>query len=162
MKLLAFSILVAGALLRSAWAFAETMEQQHRRQDPFRQRRIFDRYHLPTAASPPPPLFRQSGGTRLDATVMDAIGALRGGVSDDVLAAEAFEWCSNLGAPAALVAGAVLATLSSTRNELTPREADAAGVQFRKKTCRVRAFGLLFVGSVTSRACLFVPNEAIL
>jgi len=141
MKLLAFSILVAGARLRSAGAFAET-EQHGRRQVPFQQGRILDRSRLPTA-SPPPPLFRQPSGTRLDATVLDAIGALRGGVSDDVLAAEAFEWCSNLGAPAALVAGAVLATLSSTRNELTPRETDAAGVQFRKKTCRVRLVGWL-------------------
>jgi len=82
--------------------------------------------------------------------------AIRGGTSDDVLAAEAFDWCSNLGAPAALVAGAVLATLSSTRNELTPRETDAPGVQWRKKICRfllLSAFALevfcIFVTTVT-------------
>ena len=102
-------------------------------------------------------LLQRRSGTRLDAiadakhllwgittskTAVAAVVAssLRGGVSDDVLASEAFQWCSNLGAPAALVAGAVLATLSSTRNELTPLETDGHGAQLRKKICRVRSY----------------------
>jgi hypothetical protein len=70
------------------------------------------------------------------------------------LAAEAFGWCSNLGAPAALVSGAVLATLSSTRNELTPRDADKRRVQFAKKTCRA----LLLSAFAFEVFCIFVTT----
>jgi hypothetical protein len=80
--------------------------------------------------------------------------ALRGGMSDDDLAGEAFGWTTNLGAPAALVAGAVLATLSSTRLELTPLKTDRKRIQYAKKACRI----LLLSSFALEIFCIFVTT----
>lgn len=106
---------------------------------------------------------------RLQPTTLPALGSsklfdlvrLRGGNSDDTFAAEAFDWCSNLGAPAALVAGAVLATLSATREDLSPRKADNGFIRLAKKLCRallLSSFALeifcIFVNTVTGTMLL--------
>ena len=67
--------------------------------------------------------------------------ALRGGgaakgVDDLEMAVDAFDWCSNLGAPAALVGGAVLATLAETREFLAPKKSDSGLRRLLKQTTR--------------------------
>ena len=49
---------------------------------------------------------------------------------------DAWEWCNGLQAPAALVAGAVLVTLSETRNDFAPRKHDSRWIRLAKMTCR--------------------------
>lgn len=73
----------------------------------------------------------------------------------------AFEWCANLGAPAALVAGAVLATASEHRQHLLPCKDDARWVRRVKNWCRfllLSSFTLeifsIFVTTVTSTLLL--------
>ena len=73
---------------------------------------------------------------------------------------DAWEWTANLGAPAALVAGAVLVTLSETREELAPRKTDKNWIRVAKQMCRfllLSSFGLevvsIFVSTVTG-SCL--------
>jgi hypothetical protein len=73
---------------------------------------------------------------------------------------DAWEWTSNLGAPAALVAGAVLVTLSETREDLAPRKTDKNWIRVAKQMCRfllLSSFGLevvsIFVSTVTG-SCL--------
>jgi hypothetical protein len=46
------------------------------------------------------------------------------------------EWTANIGAPAALVAGAVLVTMSETREDLAPRRADIWWVRKAKMAMR--------------------------
>jgi len=76
-------------------------------------------------------------------------------------AASAWDWTANLGAPAALVAGAVLATLLETRETMTPRNNDAKWIRMLKKSCRfllLSSFFLevvcIFVGTVTGSVLL--------
>lgn len=59
--------------------------------------------------------------------------------SDEVeaLAGEAFDWLANLGAPAALVAGAVLQTLSDEKDQLKTLRADARWVKIAKRTAHL-------------------------
>jgi hypothetical protein len=85
------------------------------------------------------------------------MAALRGGaetISDNALSMEAFDWLSNLGAPAALVAGAVLATLSQTREDLSPRKDDESWIRFTKKACRA----LLLSSFAMEVFCIFVTT----
>ena len=77
------------------------------------------------------------------------------------LAVDAFDWCANLGAPAALVGGAVLATLAETREFLAPRKRDTTTRRVLKQTTRLlllSAFGLeiisIFVTPVTGTMLL--------
>jgi hypothetical protein len=49
---------------------------------------------------------------------------------------DAWEWTANLGAPAALVAGAVLVTLSENRVDMAPRRQDKKWIRLLKQTCR--------------------------
>ena len=79
----------------------------------------------------------------------------RGGqVSDDTLAQEAFDWTSHLGSPAALVAGAVLATLSQTRPDLAPLKEDKVWIRAAKKLCRA----LLLSSFAFEVFCIFVTT----
>ena len=98
---------------------------------------------------------------------------LRGG-GDNEVAFNAYEWCVNLGAPAALVAGAVLATLyeSVRGGALEVREGDGRYARLAKKVTTLlllSAFALqiasIFVTTVTgtvllSRDWTDVPTEA--
>jgi hypothetical protein len=45
---------------------------------------------------------------------------------------DAWEWTNAIGAPAALVAGAVLVTLSETREDTSPRKSDSKKTRFFK------------------------------
>ena len=74
---------------------------------------------------------------------------------------DAWEWTANLGAPAALVAGAVLVTLSETREDLAPRKTDKNWIRVAKQMCRfllLSSFGLevvsIFVSTVTGTCLL--------
>jgi len=110
--------------------------------------------------------FASSGITRLPATSLrltsvDVVTTatklvlLRGGqIGDDTLAAEAFDWTSNLSGPAALVAGAVLATLSTTRAELNPTKEDQQWMRLAKKMCRA----LLLSSFALEIFCIFVST----
>lgn len=81
---------------------------------------------------------------------------------DDISTAfDAWEWTSNMGAPAALVAGAVLVTLSETREQLVPRRRDSKSVRFLKRLMRLlllSSFALevvsIFVGTMTGSVLL--------
>jgi hypothetical protein len=98
---------------------------------------------------------RQRAHTELGS--INWLAVLRGGaetISDDALSAEAFGWLSNLGAPAALVAGAVLATLSSTREDLSPRKEDKSWIRVAKKGCRA----LLLSSFAMEVFCIFVTT----
>lgn len=86
---------------------------------------------------------------------------IRGGSIDLEMASEAFAWCSNLGAPAALVAGAVLVTLGETREEMAPMRNDTAKVRRFKQLQRfllLSAFALetisIFATTVTGTMLL--------
>jgi hypothetical protein len=86
---------------------------------------------------------------------------IRGGSVDLEMASEAFAWCSNLGAPAALVAGAVLVTLGETREEMAPMRKDTAKVRRFKQLQRfllLSAFALetisIFATTVTGTMLL--------
>jgi hypothetical protein len=74
---------------------------------------------------------------------------------------DAWEWTANMGAPAALVAGAVLVTLSETREQLVPRRRDTKKVRFLKRAMRLlllSSFALevvsIFVGTMTGSVLL--------
>lgn len=76
-------------------------------------------------------------------------------------AASAWGWTTNLGAPAALVAGAVLVTLSETRTNMIPRKDDTKVIWRLKQCCRfllLSSFALnvvcIFVGTVTGSVLL--------
>lgn len=80
---------------------------------------------------------------------------------DTSLAFDAWEWTANIGAPAALVAGAVLVTLSETREDLSPRKNDMNWVRTLKRTMRfllLTSFALevvsIFVGTMTGSVLL--------
>jgi hypothetical protein len=86
-------------------------------------------------------------------------GELRG--VDSQLVFDAWEWCSNLGAPAALVAGAVLATMVESREGLAPKRRDSPLVRRTKKATRfllLTSFGFeivsIFVTTVTGTMLL--------
>lgn len=71
------------------------------------------------------------------------------------------EWTAGIGAPAALVAGAVLVTLSETREELAPRRKDPIWVRRGKMTMRfllLSSFALevvsIFVSTMTGSVLL--------
>jgi hypothetical protein len=73
----------------------------------------------------------------------------------------AWEWTANLGAPAALVAGAVLVTLSETREAMGPRKNDKKWIRAAKQTYRfliLSSFALevvsIFVSTVTGSVLL--------
>uniref|UniRef100_A0A7S2UAZ9 Uncharacterized protein n=1 Tax=Attheya septentrionalis TaxID=420275 RepID=A0A7S2UAZ9_9STRA len=77
------------------------------------------------------------------------------------LAFDAWEWTANLGAPAALVAGAVLVTMSETRGEFAPRQSDRKWVRVAKQLTRLfllSSFALevisIFVSTVTGTVLL--------
>ena len=90
---------------------------------------------------------------------------LRGGnaniPTDLSLSVDASDWCANLAEPAALVGGAVLATLATTRQDLAPKKSDSYWRRRTKQTLRfllLTAFGLeiasIFVTTVTSTMLL--------
>lgn len=74
---------------------------------------------------------------------------------------DAWEWTANLGAPAALVAGAVLVTLSETRETMQPKRSDKSWIRFAKQGFRfliMSSFALevvsIFVSTVTGTVLL--------
>mmetsp|Transcript_60443 Transcript_60443/g.148319 ORF Transcript_60443/g.148319 Transcript_60443/m.148319 type:complete len:353 (-) Transcript_60443:167-1225(-) len=81
---------------------------------------------------------------------------------DDMSTAfDAWEWTANMGAPAALVAGAVLVTLSETREQLVPRRFDKKWIRFLKRLMRLlllSSFAMevvsIFVGTMTGSVLL--------
>jgi hypothetical protein len=87
---------------------------------------------------------------------------------DQSLLFNTWEWCANLGAPAALVAGAVLATMVEGREALAPKQADTFSTRLLKKWCRfllLSSFGLeiisIFVTTVTGTMLLSMGDAAI-
>jgi hypothetical protein len=80
---------------------------------------------------------------------------------DQSLLFNTWEWCANLGAPAALVAGAVFATLVEGRDTMAPKKCDSPTTRTLKKACRfllLTSFGLevvsIFVSTVTGTMLL--------
>jgi hypothetical protein len=79
------------------------------------------------------------------------------------------EWSANLGAPAALVAGAVLATMIEGRETMSTKTSDTVNVRILKKLCRVlllSSFALeiisIFVTTVTGTVLLSHGDAAAL
>jgi len=75
---------------------------------------------------------------------------------DPSTALNAFEWTANMGAPAALIGGAVLVTLSETRESLSPQKDDKKWIRLSKLCMRyllLTSFALevisIFVGTMT-------------
>lgn len=87
---------------------------------------------------------------------------LSGLLYDDTQTAfDAWEWTANIGAPAALVAGAVLVTLSETREDTSPRKDDPNWVRRMKQSMRfllLTSFALevisIFVSTMTGSVLL--------
>lgn len=81
---------------------------------------------------------------------------------DDVSTAfDAWEWTAGMGAPAALIGGAVLVTLSETRESLSPRKSDLRWIRLAKMSMRyllLTSFALevvsIFVGTMTGSVLL--------
>ena len=80
---------------------------------------------------------------------------------DTSTAFDAWEWTSNMGAPSALIAAAVLVTLSETRISSVPQRDDKRWVRFTKRMMRfllMSAFALevasIFVGNMTGSLLL--------
>ena len=73
---------------------------------------------------------------------------------DTSTAFEAWEWTSNMGAPAALIAAAVLVTLSETRLDSSPKKLDKSWTRFLKRTMRF----LLLSSFAFEVASIFVGN----
>ena len=73
---------------------------------------------------------------------------------DTSIAFDAWEWTSNMGAPAALIATAVLVTLSETRLDTSPKKLDKSWVRFLKRTMRF----LLLSSFAFEVASIFVGN----
>jgi hypothetical protein len=80
---------------------------------------------------------------------------------DAQLMFDTWEWTANLGAPAALVAGAVLATMVESREAMSPKKSDTQLMRVAKKLCRfllLSSFGLevvsIFVTTVTGTMLL--------
>lgn len=84
----------------------------------------------------------------------DSNGKLAPGVQYEDLIEGAYSWCCNLGAPAALVAGAVIATLyeNMKKGDLEVIESDQPMVQFGKKITRL----LLLSAFALELFCIFV------
>lgn len=137
-------MLAMGCCLRSTEAFAPTVQQ-------------FARIATPTSP-------RINGiDTSLHASALSKAGIELAGVLYDSTstAFDAWEWSANLGAPAALVAGAVLVTLSETRPAMVPRKRDKKWVRSIKLYCRLlllSSFALevisIFVSTVTGTVLL--------
>jgi hypothetical protein len=77
------------------------------------------------------------------------------------IAFDAWEWTNGMGAPAALVAAAVLVTLSETREDTAPRKSDRPLTRILKRLMRfflLTSFALevisIFVGSMTGNLLL--------
>ena len=73
---------------------------------------------------------------------------------DTSTAFDAWEWTSNMGAPAALIATAVLVTLSETRLDSSPKKLDKSWTRFLKRTMRF----LLLSSFAFEVASIFVGN----
>ena len=100
-------------------------------------------------------------GRMLMGVVLRGGGGGGGGPLDLDLAVDASEWCANLAEPAALVGGAVLASLVTTREELAPTKSDSTVRRLTKQFLRfllLTAFGLeiisIFVTTVMSTVLL--------
>jgi len=81
---------------------------------------------------------------------------MKGASIDPEIVFNTWEWCANLGAPAALVAGAVLATLIEGRETLSPKLADKAYIRTLKKACRLlllTSFGLEVISIFVTTVC---------
>ena len=98
-------------------------------------------------------------------SAMSTVLGLRGGVNAEVsdIVVSAYDWCINLGAPSALVAGAVIATIYENigSGALEVREKDTKVVRFMKRLTRVlllSSFALevmaIFVTTVTGTMLL--------
>ncbi|KAI2491040.1 hypothetical protein MHU86_23520 [Fragilaria crotonensis] len=104
-------------------------------------------------------IFQKQLRTASASTTSLNYGELRG--VDAQLVFDTWEWCSNLGAPAALVAGAVLATMADSRQDLAPKRSDRKLLRLAKKATRfllLTSFGLeivsIFVTTVTGTMIL--------
>eukprot|EP00592_Proboscia_alata_P020020 CAMPEP_0194429116 /NCGR_PEP_ID=MMETSP0176-20130528/43724_1 /TAXON_ID=216777 /ORGANISM="Proboscia alata, Strain PI-D3" /LENGTH=310 /DNA_ID=CAMNT_0039241889 /DNA_START=49 /DNA_END=981 /DNA_ORIENTATION=- len=109
----------------------------------------FRTHHAPPKALCMKPLV--AGGIELSGLLYDSTST----------ALDAWGWTANLGAPAALVGGAVLATLSETRDRMIPEKSDKKWIRVLKLTCRfllLSSFALevasIFVSTVTGSVLL--------
>jgi hypothetical protein len=120
--------------------------------------------------TPRPLLVKQTTATPPHLRNENIIRALkiRGGESPNSpeMIESAFGWCSNLGAPAALVAGAVLATLAETRQDLSPKKSESHTLRTTKKLTRfllLSAFALemvsIFCTTVTGTMLLSMGDR---
>jgi hypothetical protein len=80
---------------------------------------------------------------------------------DTSVAFDAWEWTAGMGAPSALIAAAVLVTLSETRLKTAPQPQDKPWIRFTKQLMRfllMTSFGLevasIFVGNMTGSMLL--------
>ena len=89
------------------------------------------------------------GGTTAHSALLD----LRGGGDSDEFVGLAYDWATNLGAPAALVAGAVIATLyeNMASGTLDTERSDARWVKIAKKVTRL----LLVTAFILQIVCIF-------
>jgi hypothetical protein len=113
-------------------------------------------------ATNPNPLFQSQKVLLTKSSIPSSLLTLRGGGTDELVGA-AYDWCMNLGGPAALVAGAVIATLYENvrGGALEVRKGDSKYASFAKRLTSIlllSAFGFLvvsiFVTTVTGTMLL--------
>lgn len=119
-----------------------------------------------TVTSAAAALHLRGGDGAAAGAVKDAANAVKEAAAEALsgdleMASGAFEWCGNLGAPAALVGGAVLATMEATRSDLSPKRSDSHRRRVVKQLTRallLSAFALeivsIFVTTVTGTMLL--------
>ena len=125
------------------------------------------RRHLPTPLVTPSPRQQYDNKNIVTATALHSVPGmgrieLAGLLYDSTSTAfDAWEWTACLGAPAALVAGAVLVTLSETREDMAPRKTDKKWIRIVKQVTRfllMSSFALevvsIFVSTVTGTVLL--------
>jgi len=105
----------------------------------------------PASLSSPTSMNSFRSGFELDKLFYDSVD----------MATTACDWTANIAAPAALVAGAVLVTLSETREQTAPRKKDVGWVRLAKMTMRfllLSSFALevisIFVSTMTGSVLL--------
>jgi hypothetical protein len=158
-------LLVHEAFGFSNFPHSSAFSRQQKRSAPFVANRgngVLPQRGSNTAGIAPPPTTRSIQSS--PSPLFSIFGTIELGdlfYDDASMAFSAWEWISNMGAPAALIGGAVLVTLSETREALSPRKNDVKWIRLAKLSMRyllLSSFALevvcIFVGTITGSVLL--------
>jgi len=157
-----FGFVLACVLLQPALSFSTSHSTNRRSQSMDTLLLPYQRRFVSTTIYQPSSTFRHSRPNKFSPSAVFGNIELKDLFYDDTSAAfNAWEWTANMGAPAALIGGAVLVTLSETREALAPRKSDSKWVRVLKQSMRfllLSSFALevvsIFVGTMTGSVLL--------